>query len=78
MPDGIAKALMIGDVIGAAGMKALFAGLGPLVRSTEASIGVANRDNAQGGCGSGRDEAETLFSMGGHVGTSGNHVWERP
>ncbi len=78
MPDGIAKALMIGDVIGAAGMKALFAGLGPLVRSTEASIVVVNGENAQGGFGIGREEAEKLFSMGVHVVTSGNHVWERP
>jgi len=68
---------MIGDVIGTPGMKALFAGLGPLVRSTGADIVVANGENAQGGFGIGKEEADKLFAMGVHVVTSGNHVWER-
>jgi metallophosphoesterase (TIGR00282 family) len=74
----IVKALMIGDVIGQPGMKALFAGLGPLVRSTRADIVVANGENAQGGFGIGKEEADRLFSMGVQVITTGNHVWERP
>lgn len=74
----VVKALLVGDVIGQAGLKALFAGLGPLVRSCGASIVVANGENAQGGLGIGKDEAEKLFSMGVHVVTSGNHVWEKP
>jgi len=69
---------MIGDVIGASGIKALFAGLGPLVRSSGASIVVANGENAQGGFGIGKEEADKLFAMGVDVITSGNHVWERP
>jgi len=75
---GIVKALMIGDVVGTPGMKALFAGLGPLVRSTGASLVVANGENALGGFGIGKEEAEKLFSIGVQVVTSGNHVWERP
>jgi metallophosphoesterase (TIGR00282 family) len=74
----VVKALMIGDVVGTPGMKALFAGLGPLVRSCGASIVVVNGENAQGGFGIGKEEADKLFSMGVHVVTSGNHVWERP
>jgi 2',3'-cyclic-nucleotide 2'-phosphodiesterase len=74
----IVKALMIGDVIGQSGLKALFAGLGPLARSTGAAIVVANGENAQGGFGIGKEEAEKLFAMGVHVITTGNHVWERP
>jgi metallophosphoesterase (TIGR00282 family) len=73
----VVRALMIGDVIGAPGLRALFAGLGPLVRSTGAVIVVANGENAQGGFGIGKEEADKLFSMGVHVVTSGNHVWER-
>jgi metallophosphoesterase (TIGR00282 family) len=76
--EGIVKALMIGDVIGTPGIKALFAGLGPLVRSTGASIVVVNGENAQGGFGIGKEESDKLFSMGVQVITSGNHVWERP
>ena len=75
---GIVKALMIGDVVGTPGLKALFAGLGPLVRSTGASIVVANGENALGGFGIGREEVDKLFEMGVLVVTSGNHVWERP
>ncbi|MDP3177553.1 MAG: TIGR00282 family metallophosphoesterase, partial [Spirochaetaceae bacterium] len=74
----VVKALMIGDVIGTPGLKALFAGLGPLVRSTGAILVVANGENAQGGFGIGKEEADKLFAMGVHVVTSGNHVWERP
>lgn len=74
----IVKALMIGDVVGTPGMKALFAGLGPLVRSSGASLVVANGENALGGFGIGKEEADKLFSMGVQVVTSGNHVWERP
>ena len=72
------KALMIGDVIGQPGLKALFAGLGPLVRSTRADVVIANGENAMGGFGIGKEEADRLFSIGVQVITTGNHVWERP
>jgi metallophosphoesterase (TIGR00282 family) len=69
---------MIGDVIGLPGLKALFAGLGPLIKSTGADIVVANGENAQGGFGIGKEEADRLFAVGVRVITTGNHVWERP
>lgn len=78
MADGMLRALMIGDVIGQPGLKALFAGLGPLVRSCSADIVVANGENSQGGFGIGKEEASKLFEMGVQVITTGNHVWERP
>jgi 2',3'-cyclic-nucleotide 2'-phosphodiesterase len=78
LAQGIVKALMIGDVIGQPGLKALFAGLGPLVRSTRADIVIANGENAMGGFGIGKEEADRLFSIGVQVITTGNHVWERP
>lgn len=74
----IVKALMIGDVIGQPGLKALFAGLGPLVRSSGACVVVANGENSQGGFGIGKEEIDRLFAMGVHAITTGNHVWERP
>lgn len=78
MAEGVLRALMIGDVVGQPGLKALFAGLGPLVRSTSADIVVANGENAQGGFGIGKEESDKLFEMGVQVITTGNHVWERP
>jgi Uncharacterized protein conserved in bacteria len=74
----IVKALMIGDVIGQPGYKALFAGLGPLVRSSGATLVVANGENSLGGFGIGKEEADRLFAIGVHAITTGNHVWERP
>jgi 2',3'-cyclic-nucleotide 2'-phosphodiesterase len=78
LANRVVKALMIGDVIGQPGLKALFAGLGPLARSTKADIVIANGENAMGGFGIGKEEADRLFSIGVQVITTGNHVWERP
>lgn len=71
------KALMIGDVVGEPGMKALFAGLGELVRRLGAAIVVVNGENASAGFGITKEETDKLFSLGVHVITSGNHVWEK-
>jgi metallophosphoesterase (TIGR00282 family) len=68
---------MIGDVIGEPGLKALFAGLGELVRRLKADIVVANGENAAAGFGITEVEARRLFELGVHVVTSGNHVWEK-
>jgi len=76
--EGTIRALMIGDVIGQPGLKALFAGLGPLVRSSQADLVIANGENSMGGFGIGKEEIEKLFAIGVHVVTTGNHVWERP
>jgi len=71
------RALMIGDIIGTPGMKALFAGLGPLVKSTGADIVIANGENAHEGFGIDKEDVDKLFAMGVHVITGGNHIWER-
>lgn len=71
------KALMIGDVVGESGMKALAAGLGELRRRLGADIVVANGENAAGGFGITKDESDKLFSLGVDAITSGNHVWEK-
>lgn len=71
------KVLMIGDVIGEPGMKALFAGLGELRRRLGADLVVVNGENANGGFGITTDECERLFALGIDVVTSGNHVWEK-
>jgi hypothetical protein len=78
MAQDTLKALMLGDVVGQPGLKALFAGLGPLVRTTSADIVIANGENAQGGFGIGKEESDKLFELGVQVITTGNHVWERP
>ena len=73
----LVKALMIGDVIGEPGMKALFAGLGELTRRLGADIVVVNGENSAGGFGITKDECDRFFELGAHVITTGNHVWEK-
>lgn len=71
------RALLIGDVIGASGLRALFVGLQTLVRKTRADIVVANGENAAGGFGITRETADQMFALGVDVITTGNHVWEK-
>jgi len=81
MGEGVgktAKVLMIGDVIGEAGMKALFAGLGELKRRLGADLVVVNGENSASGVGITQAEVARFFEMGVDVITSGNHVWEKP
>jgi len=72
------KILMIGDVIGEPGLKALFAGLGELRRRLGADFVVANGENAASGVGITALEFKRLRDAGVDVVTSGNHVWEKP
>jgi len=71
------RVLAIGDVVGQPGLRALFAGLGDLVRRTGADLVVANAENAADGFGLDPPGAERLFASGVHVITSGNHIWQR-
>ena len=71
------RALMLGDVIGEPGLKAMFAGLGELVRRLKVDLVVANGENAAAGFGITSEETAKLFSNGVQVITSGNHVWEK-
>lgn len=81
MPDerreGQAIVLMIGDVVGPPGLRALFQQLPSLKRKTGADLVVANGENALRGLGIGPEEAAYMLSSGVDVITSGNHVWEK-
>ena len=69
--------LMIGDVIGDAGILAVAEALPRLIRETGADLVVANGENAAGGFGLVRENADALFAAGVDVITSGNHIWEK-
>lgn len=71
------RVLMLGDVIGDPGLRALFAGLPGLIKKTRADLVTANGENSAGGFGITREAAERMFSMGIDVITTGNHVWEK-
>lgn len=77
MVDGRLGVLMIGDVVGEPGIKALVAGLGELSRRLGADLVVANGENSAGGLGIGKEELDRLLGLGVQAVTSGNHVWEK-
>ncbi len=76
-PSGACRVLMIGDVIGSPGRKAIEQVL-PLLRD-ERSIDfvTANGENLAGGMGLTSSTAEAMFAAGVDVITSGNHIWDK-
>jgi metallophosphoesterase (TIGR00282 family) len=73
----ILKALILGDVVGQPGCRALFIGLPDLIRKFSADLVIANGENAADGFGLTPDIAERMFKSGVHVITSGNHIWQK-
>ncbi len=71
------KVLVIGDVVGQPGCRALFVGLPDLVRRLAADLVIANGENAADGFGLTPDIAERMRASGVHVITSGNHIWQK-
>ncbi|MFA7117271.1 MAG: TIGR00282 family metallophosphoesterase [Sphaerochaetaceae bacterium] len=73
----ILNALMLGDVCGQPGCRALFVGLRSLVKETHADIVVVNGENAANGFGLSIANMNQFFSLGVDVVTSGNHIWQQ-
>jgi hypothetical protein len=69
--------LFIGDIIGEPGRKMLKQALPDLLKAHVPDLVIANGENAAGGFGITPEIAEELFSLGIHVLTSGNHVWDK-
>ncbi len=71
------KVLMLGDIMGRPGCRAIFIGLKSLIHSTGADIVVANGENASDGKGIFPQDLDGLYKSGVHVVTSGNHIWQK-
>jgi metallophosphoesterase (TIGR00282 family) len=71
------KALILGDVVGQPGCRALFLGLPEMIRKFDADIVVVNGENAADGFGLTPEIAERMMAIGVHVITSGNHIWQK-
>lgn len=71
------KALVLGDLVGQSGIRALFVNLNALVKKYESQIVILNGENADDGFGITPDIANKLFTMGVDVITSGNHIWQK-
>ena len=71
------KVLFIGDIIGEPGRKMVRAKMRDLMEAHRPDLVIANGENSAGGFGITSEIAEELFSLGIHVLTSGNHVWDK-
>ena len=71
------KILFIGDIVGEPGRKTVARHVPKLVRERGVDFVIANAENAAGGFGVTPDVAKELFSVGVHVITSGNHIWDK-
>ena len=69
--------LFVGDIFGHAGRRIVHAHLRHVVESNAVDLVVMNVENAAGGFGVTPSIAEELFSLGAHVLTSGNHIWDK-
>lgn len=67
--------VVIGDIIGEPGRKALFLSLSQIIKSKKADFVIANGENAAGGFGITGKIAGKLYSYGVDCITSGNHIW---
>jgi metallophosphoesterase (TIGR00282 family) len=71
------KLLFIGDIVGKPGRRAV-RGLVPGLRDRHGlDLVIANGENAVGGSGINRDNAEELFDGGVDIITCGDHLWDQ-
>tara|TARA_B100001057_G_scaffold271317_1_gene271529 strand:- start:1812 stop:2618 length:807 start_codon:yes stop_codon:yes gene_type:complete len=72
------KILILGDVMGLSGRKALKKNLSTIIKEYEINFSVINGENAaDDGKGITKEIADELFSLGIDVITSGNHIWDK-
>jgi len=71
------RVLMIGDVIGRPGRRAVREALPGLRKEHAVDLAIANGENAAGGLGLTSETAKELFDSGVDVITSGNHIWDQ-
>jgi metallophosphoesterase (TIGR00282 family) len=71
------RALILGDVVGSPGSRALFFGLKKIIKDYKADLVVVNGENAADGFGLTPEDTTRFFSVGADVITSGNHIWQK-
>ena len=70
--------LILGDIMGASGRKALFKRLPDLIKNNKIDFVIVNGENASDdGRGITKEIAEEFFNIGVDVITSGNHIWDK-
>lgn len=72
------RMVILGDIVGRPGRRAVLDGLRHVRRSTGADLVLANAENATDGVGLNARHARRLLDGGLDVLTSGNHIFRRP
>ncbi|SJZ31180.1 TIGR00282 family metallophosphoesterase [Selenihalanaerobacter shriftii] len=70
------KVLLIGDIVGRAGRRAVRELLPDIIDEEEIDFVIANGENAAGGFGITKKVAQELYNYGIDVLTMGNHTWD--
>jgi metallophosphoesterase (TIGR00282 family) len=71
------RLLFIGDIVGRPGRDLIKRGVRPLARAHQVDLVIANGENAAGGAGLTKDNADDIFKAGVQVITGGNHIWDK-
>ncbi len=72
------KILVLGDIMGSSGRKALKKNLPKIIKENSIEFTVINGENsADDGKGITKDIADEFFTLGVDVITSGNHIWDK-
>jgi len=69
--------LVVGDIVGKAGRRALAEHLPNLIEQYEIGFTVANGENLAAGFGCNEKVAKEMFNLGVDVLTNGNHCWDQ-
>ncbi len=72
------RALLVGDVVGGVGLRALLARLPELREEHRPDVVVVNAENAAAGAGTSPRQARDLLDAGVDVLTGGNHTLQKP
>jgi 2',3'-cyclic-nucleotide 2'-phosphodiesterase len=71
------RILFVGDVFAHAGRRIVREHLAHVIQEQTVDLVVVNVENAAGGFGVTPEIAESIFDLGAHVLTTGNHVWDK-
>lgn len=72
----VIRVLLLGDVIGQSGCRALFINLKSIIKKIKADMVIVNGENANEGYGLTAEIMTAFFKSGVDVITSGNHIWQ--
>lgn len=77
MSNSLLNIFFIGDIVGTPGLELTSTILKQLIEKYKVDFCIANGENLTEGKGITEKDAKTIFDLGVHVLTSGNHLWDR-